>query len=86
MDLQYPVTVTRHDLKKAFTSWDDLNRFIDGITNSLYNGLYIDEYNNTKALVTQAYNSNAVQMQVTSVTPITRPLPFAVTPLSQKTL
>ncbi len=65
-DKQYVVTIIREKLKQAFVSWDELERFISGITNSLYNGLYIDEYNNTKALVTQAYNSNAVQMQVIS--------------------
>ena len=47
-DLQYPVTVTRHDLKKAFTSWESLDRFIDQLSNSLYNGAYIGEYRYTK--------------------------------------
>ena len=29
-DLQYPVTFSRQQLKKAFTSWGDLETFIDG--------------------------------------------------------
>lgn len=67
MDLQYPVTVTRHDLKKAFTSWDDLNRFIEGITNSLYNGAYINEYEFTKGIVAGAYKDNKAAIVTASV-------------------
>ena len=63
-DIQYPVTITRSKLKDAFTSWENLNSFIDGITQSLYNGAYIDRYNMTKALVTTAYSSNNVQIEV----------------------
>ena len=36
-DIQYPVTVTRAKIKDAFTSWDSLDRFIEGITTALYN-------------------------------------------------
>lgn len=63
-DKQYPVTISRQKLKQAFTSWGDFEGFVNGLTNSLYNGLYIDKYNATKTLVTQAYNSNAVQVEV----------------------
>lgn len=59
-DLQYAVTVSRAKLQKAFVSWDNLNDFINGITNALYQGAYIDEWNQTKALVTSAYTSNRV--------------------------
>ena len=65
-DIQYPVTITRAKLKDAFTSWDNLNAFVDGITQSLYNGAYIDRYNMTKALVTTAYNGNNVQIETIS--------------------
>lgn len=65
-DLQYPVTVTRHDLKKAFTSWTDLDRFIDQLSNSLYNGAYIDEFRFTKNLVGSAYSYGGVQVQTVS--------------------
>ena len=63
-DKQYPVTIVRQSLKQAFVSWNALEEYISGITNSLYNGYYIDEYRNTKALVTNAYRSNAVQINV----------------------
>lgn len=65
-DLQYPVTVTRHDLKKAFTSWADLDRFIDQLSNSLYNGAYIDEFRYTKNLVGSAYSYGGVRVQTVS--------------------
>ena len=64
MDLQYPVTFTRHDLKKAFRSWDDLDRFILELSNSLYNGAYINEFQFTKGLVSSAYKANRVQVEV----------------------
>lgn len=63
MDLQYPVTVSRHKLKQAFVSWESLDGFIQELSNSLYNGAYIDEYNFAKGLVSSAYKSNRVQLQ-----------------------
>lgn len=64
-DLQYAVTVLRQDLKKAFVSWGDLETFIDQLSNSLYNGAYIDEFKLTKGLISGAYKgNNAVIEQV----------------------
>ena len=68
-DLQYCVTATRAKIKDAFVSWDALNQFIDGITNTLFNGAYIDHYRMTKDLVTSAYAGNNVQIKtITAVT------------------
>lgn len=68
-DLQYPVTILRQDLKKAFVSWGDLETFIDQLSNSLYNGAYIDEFRFTKNLISGAYEGNrAVIEQVTAPT------------------
>ena len=64
MDLQYPVTVSRHKLKQAFVSWDSLNSFIDELSNSLYNGAYIDEYEFTKQLISGAYKGNNAIIKV----------------------
>lgn len=64
MDLQYPVTVIRTKLKEAFVTWEALDSFIGGLTQSLYNGMYIDEWRYTKALVSSAYKSNNVQVEV----------------------
>lgn len=65
-DLQYCVTITRAKLKDAFVSWSTLENFIDGLTQSLYNGAYIDEYNMSKDLVSSAYASNNVRVEVVS--------------------
>ena len=67
-DLQYPVTFSRQQLKKAFVSWGDLETFIDGLSNSLYNGAFIDEFKNTKNIISGAYKDNkAVIQTVTAV-------------------
>lgn len=65
-DLQYKVTITRAKLKDAFVSWSTLENFIDGLTQSLYNGAYIDQYNLTKGLVSSAYKSNQIITEVVS--------------------
>src|SRR5699024_6485886 len=65
-DVQYPVTITRAKLKNAFVSWANLESFIDGITQSLYNGCYIDRYNFTKGLIASAYRDNNVRVNVIS--------------------
>ena len=57
MDVQYPVTITRAKIKNAFVSWGALEEFINGITQSLYAGASVDQYNWTKALVSNAYRN-----------------------------
>ena len=66
MDVQYPVTLTREKIRTAFTSWRDLEEFITGIINALYNGAYINMYQFTKALVSAAYKDNKAQVEVVS--------------------
>lgn len=66
MDVQYPVTLTREKIRTAFTSWRDLEEFITGIINALYNGAYINMYQYTKALVSAAYKDNKAQIEVVS--------------------
>lgn len=69
MDLQYPVTLTRDKIRTAFNSWRDLEEFINGIVNALYNGAYIGMFNYTKALVSAAFESNkAAYLKVTKPT------------------
>ena len=65
-DVQYPVTIIRKELEKAFVSWGDFESFLMGISTSLYNGAYIDDYKYTKKLITNAYVNNAVQMETVS--------------------
>ena len=66
MDLQYPVTIIRTKLKEAFISWDALDRFIGGLTQSLYNGAYINHYRFTKALVSTAYKGHQAVVETVS--------------------
>lgn len=72
-DAQYPVTIIRKELEKAFVSWGDFERFLTGISASLYNGAYIDEWLYTKKLMSNAYRNNAVSMQTISVSNINAP-------------
>ena len=66
MDTQYPVSIQRQSLKKAFTSWGELESFIDQLSNSLYNGAYIDEYRFTKNIVAAAYKDNKAVIETVS--------------------
>ena len=69
MDIQYPVTLTRDKIRQAFTSWRDLEEFINGIVNALYNGAYINMFQFTKDLVSAAFSANkAAYIKVTAVT------------------
>lgn len=63
MDRQYPVTISRQRLQKAFMSWDNLENFITSQTNSLYSGAYIDEYMYTKGIISSAYKNNRAIIQ-----------------------
>lgn len=66
MDIQYPVSLTRDKIRTAFTSWRDLEQFITGIINALYNGAYINMYQFTKALVSAAYKDNKAHIELVS--------------------
>ena len=68
-DVQYCVTVSRQQLKKAMTSWENLAEFITQLSNSLYNGCYIDEFRWTKNIISGAFKENrAVYDKITAVT------------------
>ena len=65
-DLQYCVTITREKIRNAFTSWGNLEDFVSGMINSLYNGAYITRYNQTKGLVLSAFTGNRIQYETVS--------------------
>ena len=65
-DLQYKVTVTRDKARSAFDSWATLEEFISGIINSLFNGAYITRFNQTKALVSSAYQQGVLPVETVS--------------------
>jgi hypothetical protein len=58
--MQYPVTVSREQLSKAFVSYDALESYITNIINQLYNSAELDEFMNIKKLITSALSKNAM--------------------------
>ena len=65
-DKQFAVSTTREKIRNAFTSWSNLEAFIAGMVNSLYNGAYISRYESTKGLVLAAYKGNNIQYETVS--------------------
>lgn len=72
-DFQYPATIVRQELQKAFVSWRSFEDLIMGISASLYNGSYIDQYKLTKLLISNAYRNNSIQMETISVSNLNAP-------------
>lgn len=60
--MQYPVTVSREALSKAFMSYDSLESYVTNIINSLYNSAELDEFMNMKQLIKSALNKNAIKI------------------------
>lgn len=56
----YTKTIAREGLQGAFTSWENFESYISGITTSLYSGNYIDEFKYTKGIIDGAYNDAKV--------------------------
>lgn len=59
--MQYPITVSREALSKAFMSYEALNSYITNIINSLYNSAELDEFINTKQLIKSALDKSALK-------------------------
>lgn len=60
----YTKTISREALQGAFASWDDFSGYVASITNSLYSGNYISEFNYTKNLIDGAYANNKIITEV----------------------
>lgn len=60
----YTKTISREGLQGAFTSWENFESYISGITTSLYSGNYIDEFKYTKAIIDGAYNNDKVIVEM----------------------
>ncbi len=60
--MKYPITVSRADLSKAFSSWDALEKYINDIIAQLYNSSELDEFVNMKQLMKIAMDSNAMKV------------------------
>lgn len=61
LELQYPITVNRTQLAKAFTNYETLETYITSIINSLYNSAELDEYLNMKNLFKSAIDKKAIK-------------------------
>lgn len=59
--MQYPITVSREALSKAFMSYDALNSYVTSIINSLYNSAELDEFMNIKELIKSALEKKAMK-------------------------
>ncbi len=60
--LQYPITVSRYELSRAFASEESLEKFITNIINTLYNSAELDEFANMKQLLKSAIDKSAVKV------------------------
>ena len=60
--MKYPITVSREDLTKAFSSWDALESYINNIIDQLYNSSELDEFVNMKQLLKIAMDNNAMKV------------------------
>lgn len=56
----YPITISEDMLQTAFTSYENMSAFIDGIFNAMYSGDSIDEFSLMKSLFTAALEENQV--------------------------
>lgn len=60
--MQYPITISREQLSKAFISEATLEKFITNLINALYNSAELDEFANIKQLLKSAFDKNAVKV------------------------
>jgi hypothetical protein len=57
---QYPVTITKQILKRAFTSYGELEKMLSSIVTSMYSGDNFDEFVLTKNLFASAIEDNKI--------------------------
>ena len=55
--LNYPLTISNEQLRKAFMSYDSLDRFIAGLIDSMYKSATLDEFIQMKQLISE-WNAN----------------------------
>ena len=55
--LNYPLTISNEQLRKAFMSYDSLDRFIAGLVDSMYKSATLDEFIQMKQLIS-GWNAN----------------------------
>lgn len=62
----YTKTIAREGLQGAFVSWEKFEEYVSSITQSLYSGNYIDEFEYTKGLIDGAYDMGKVIVETVS--------------------
>ena len=60
----YTKTIAREALQGAFESWENFEGYVASITNSLYSGNYISEFNYTKDLIDGAFDNEKIITEV----------------------
>ena len=60
----YTKTIAREALQGAFESWENFEGYVASITNSLYSGNYISEFNYTKDLIDGAFDNGKIITEV----------------------
>lgn len=76
----YPLTLNKDILKKAFRSYADLDKYIAGQMQAMYNGDEIDDYELTVKLLANAYDKKyAYKVHVDSITDESTAKAFATT-------
>lgn len=67
--LNYPLTISNEQLRKAFMSYDSLDRFIAGLVDSMYKSATLDEFIQMKQLISEWNNNGRFIIEpITSVT------------------
>lgn len=67
--LNYPLTISNEQLRKAFMSYDSLDRFIAGLVDSMYKSATLDEFIQMKQLISE-WNNNS-RFIVEPIAPVT---------------
>lgn len=67
--LNYPLTISNEQLRKAFMSYDSLDRFIAGLVDSMYKSATLDEFIQMKQLISEWNNNSRFIIEpITAVT------------------
>lgn len=67
--LNYPLTISNEQLRKAFLSYDSLDRLIAGLVDSMYKSATLDEFIQMKQLISEwNENSRFIVEPITAVT------------------
>lgn len=59
----YPATIQDSQLKKAFVSWNEFDRFLTSIISSLYNSAQVDEYKYMKLIMDNYYSKGLFKVE-----------------------